>query len=134
MQKIINKKSKNKTIWRLITDFREIEAAYYGENENAKNAIECFTYNIAGFIAKYAAAMKGIDEIIFTGGIGENQINVRKRILERLTFMGVNIDEEANNVKGEDRLISTKDSKVAAYIVPTDEELMIARETLRLTK
>ena len=134
MQDILNKKSGIQAISGLVPDFREIEAASYGENENAKNAIECFTYNIAGFIAKYAAAMKGIDEIIFTGGIGENQINIRKLICERLEFMGVNIDIEANNMRGEEKVISAPDSKIKVWVIPTNEELMIAKETEKLVK
>ena len=134
MEDILNKESGVMGISGLEPDFRVIEQEIYNGNESATVAINVFESKVAEYIARYAAQMRGIDVIVFTGGIGENQINVRKRILERLTFMGVDLDEEANNVKGEDRLISTKDSKVAAYIVPTDEELMIARETLRLTK
>ena len=134
MEDILNKESGVMGISGLDPDFRVIEQEIYNGNKSATVAINVFESKIAEYIARYAAQMRGIDVIVFTGGIGENQINVRKRILERLTFMGVDLDEEANNVKGEDRLISTKDSKVAAYIVPTDEELMIARETLRLTK
>ena len=78
--------------------------------------------------------MRGIDAIVFTGGIGENQINIRRGILERLAFMGVDIDVEANDVRGVERRITKDGSKIVAYIVPTDEEMMIARETERLTK
>ena len=134
MEDILNKESGVMGISGLDPDFRVIEQEIYNGNESAQVAINVFESKIAEYIARYAAQMGGIDVIVFTGGIGENQINVRKRILERLTFMGVNVDAEANNVKGEDKLITTPDSKVLAYIVPTDEELMIARETLRLTK
>ena len=85
-------------------------------------------------IAKYAVAMKGIDYIIFTGGIGENQINIRKGICEKLEFMGVKLDLDANNMRGEEKVISTPDSKVKVYLIPTNEELMIAKETKRLVK
>ena len=132
VESILNKKSGLQTISGMAPDFREIELASYGENENAAIAIEKFKYEIAGFIAKYAVAMNGIDYIVFTGGIGENQINIRKGICEKLEFMGVKIDVEANNMRGEEKEISTKDSKIKAYVVPTNEELMIARETARL--
>ena len=134
MENILNKESGVMGISGLEPDFRVIEQEIYNGNESATIAIEAFESKVAEYIARYAVQMKGIDAIIFTGGIGENQINVRRRILERLEFMGVEIDKEANEVKGEERLITKPTSKVAAYIVPTDEELMIARETLRLTK
>ena len=132
VESILNKKSGLQTISGMAPDFREIEAASYGENENAAIAIEKFKYEIAGFIAKYAVAMNGIDYIVFTGGVGENQINIRKGICEKLEFMGVKIDVEANNMRGEEKEITTSDSKIKAYVVPTNEELMIARETARL--
>jgi acetate kinase len=132
VESILNKKSGLQTISGMAPDFREIEAASYGDNENAAIAIEKFKYEIAGFIAKYAVAMNGIDYIVFTGGVGENQINIRKGICEKLEFMGVRIDVDANNMRGEEKEITTKDSKIKAYVVPTNEELMIARETARL--
>ena len=95
-------------------------------------AIEKFKYEIASYIAKYAIAMNGVDYIVFTGGIGENQINIRKGICEKLEFMGVKIDVEANNMRGEEKEISTPDSKIKVFVVPTNEELMIAKETQRL--
>jgi len=132
VESILNKKSGLQTISGMAPDFREIEAASYGENENAAIAIEKFKYEIAGFIAKYAVAMNGIDYIVFTGGVGENQINIRKGICEKLEFMGVKVDLDANNMRGEEKEITTPDSKIKAYVVPTNEELMIARETARL--
>jgi len=132
VESILNKKSGLQTISGMAPDFREIEAASYGENENAAIAIEKFKYEIAGFIAKYAVAMNGIDYLVFTGGIGENQINIRKGICEKLEFMGVKIDVDANNMRGEEKEITAPDSKIKAYVVPTNEELMIARETARL--
>jgi len=132
VETILNKKSGLQTISGMAPDFREIEAASYGENENAAVAIEKFKYEIAGFIAKYAVAMNGIDYLVFTGGIGENQINIRKGICEKLEFMGVKIDVDANNMRGEEKEITAPDSKIKAYVVPTNEELMIARETARL--
>ena len=134
MEDILNKESGVKGISGLAPDFRVIEAAANEGNELAKIAMDNFTYAVAGYIAKYAVAMNGIDALVFTGGIGENQINIRKRICEQLTFMGIEIDEEANKTRGEEKLISKPTSNVKIYIIPTDEEMMIARETKRLTK
>ena len=133
-ENMLNKKSGIQGISGLAPDFREIEAASYGENERAAIAIEKFKYEIASYIAKYAVAMNGVDYIVFTGGVGENQINIRRGICEKLEFMGVKIDVEANNVRGEEKEISAPDSKVKVYLVPTNEELMIAKETARLVK
>ena len=131
-ENMLNKKSGVQGISGLAPDFREIEAASYGDNERAAIAIEKFKYEIASYIAKYAVAMNGVDYIVFTGGVGENQINIRRGICEKLEFMGVKIDAEANNVRGEEKEISAPDSKVKVYLVPTNEELMIAKETAKL--
>ena len=131
-ENMLNKKSGVQGISGLAPDFREIEAASYGDNERAAIAIEKFKYEIASYIAKYAVAMNGVDYIVFTGGVGENQINIRRGICEKLEFMGVKIDVEANNVRGEEKEISAPDSKVKVYLVPTNEELMIAKETAKL--
>ena len=133
-ENMLNKKSGVQGISGLAPDFREIEAASYGDNERAEIAIEKFKYEIASYIAKYAVAMNGVDYIVFTGGVGENQINIRRGICEKLEFMGVKIDVEANNVRGEEKEISAPDSKVKVYLVPTNEELMIAKETASLLK
>ena len=133
-ENMLNKKSGVQGISGLAPDLREIEAASYGDNERAEIAIEKFKYEIASYIAKYAVAMNGVDYIVFTGGVGENQINIRRGICEKLEFMGVKIDVEANNVRGEEKEISAPDSKVKVYLVPTNEELMIAKETARLIK
>ena len=134
VENILNKKSGVQGISGLAPDFREIEAASYGQNERAEIAINNFTYAIASYIAKYAVAMKGIDYIVFSGGVGENQINIRKKVCEQLEFMGVLIDADANNQKGEEKLVSQPDSKVKIYVIPTNEELMIAKETERLVQ
>ena len=132
IETILNKESGLSAISGMVPDFREIEEASNTDNEMAKIAIDEFNYAIAGYIAKYAVALNGVDYIVFTGGIGENQINIRKGICEKLEFMGVKIDLEENNVRGEEKVISTPDSKVKVYIIPTNEELMIAKETMRL--
>ena len=131
MENILNKKSGVAGISGLAPDFRVIELESYEDNERAKIAMESFKYAVASYIAKYAVAMNGIDYIVFTGGIGENQINIRKGICEKLTFMGVDVDADANNMRGEEKVISKPDSKVKVYVIPTNEELMIAKETQR---
>lgn len=132
---MLNKKSGLTAISGMAPDFREIELASYDENnERAQIAIKQFTYTIASYIAKYAVAMGGVDYVIFTGGVGENQINIRKTICEQLAFMGVELDINANDMRGEEKMISKPNSKVQVYVVPTNEELMIAKETERLIK
>ena len=128
-ENMLNKKSGVQGISGLAPDFREIEAASYGDNERAEIAIEKFKYEIASYIAKYAVAMNGVDYIVFTGGVGENQINIRKGICEKLEFMGGKLNLDNNNMRGEEKVISTPQSKIKIYVIPTNEELMIARET-----
>ena len=132
METILNKNSGLSAISGLAPDFREIEEASNTNNEMAKIAIDEFNYAIASYIAKYAVELNGVDYIVFTGGIGENQINIRKGVCKKLEFMGVNIDLDANNMRGEEKVISTPESKVKVYVIPTNEELMIAKETVRL--
>ena len=132
MENKLNKESGVMVISVFVPDFRVIESESYGDNERAKVAMECFKSSIAQYVARYAAVMNGVDLVIFTGGVGENQINIRKGICEQLKFMGVEIDVEANQVRSEEKLISKPSSKVKIYIIPTDEELMIAKETKRL--
>ena len=133
VNQVLNKKSGLYGITGLNPDFREIELASYDEKTpKAHVAIELFTTKIAEYIARYAVELNGIDTIVFTGGIGENQINIRKKICARLEWMGVKLDEEKNNVKGEEIKISSEDSKVSVYIIPTDEEMVIARDTVSI--
>ena len=130
---LLNKKSGLYGITGLDPDFRQIELASYEDDKpKAQIAINLFTKTIAQFVAKYAVSMGGIDVVVFTGGIGENQINVRKKICKYLEFMGLIIDEEKNNVRGEEVLITEPESKIKAYIIPTNEELVIARDTKNL--
>ena len=132
---LLNKKSGLYGITGLDPDFRQIElASYEPDKPKAHMAIEIFTKSIAQFIAKYAVSMGGLDVIVFTGGIGENQINIRKKICNYLKFMGVEIDEEVNNVRGKETLITKPESKIKAYIIPTNEELVIARDTKALVE
>ena len=129
VEDILNKKSGVLGISGVSPDFRDIEKAAEEGNENAKLARDAYCYNVAQYIAKYAVSMNGIDAIAFTAGVGENQINIRECICKRLEWMGVEIDKEANQVKGEEQEISTKNSKVKVWVVPTNEELVIARDT-----
>ena len=132
---LLNKKSGLFGITGLVPDFREIELASYDETKpKAKIAIEIFTQTIAQFVAKYAVSLRGLDAIVFTGGIGENQINIRKKICEDLEWMGVKIDLNKNEIKGEEVELSTAESKVSVYVIPTNEELVIARDTKALVE
>ena len=132
---LLNKKSGLYGITGLNPDFREIELASYEEDKpKAHIAIEIFTKSIAQFIVKYAVSMGGLDVVVFTGGIGENQINIRKKICNYLKFIGLEIDEDKNNVRGEEVLITKPESKIRAYIIPTNEELVIARDTKALVE
>lgn len=134
VENILNKQSGVQGISGLAPDFRVIENESVSGNERALIAINNFKYSVAQYIARYAVAMNGIDAIVFTGGVGENQINIRKGICEQLTFMGVEVDEQRNNIRSEETLISKDTSKVKVYVIPTNEELMIAKETQKLVK
>ena len=132
IENILNKESGVLGISEVSPDFRDIEKEANEGNEKAILARKAYCYNVAQFIAKYGVSMDGIDNIVFTAGIGENQINIRKMICENLRWLGVKIDEEKNNVRGEEIRISTDDSKIQVWIIPTNEELVIARDTLAL--
>lgn len=116
----------------LSSDFRDLEAAANEGNKKAELAIDVFSYRTAKYIGSYIAAMNGVDAIVFTAGIGENTAIVRKKILEHFGYMGIALDSEANKVRGEEKIISTPDSKVTVAVIPTNEELAIARETVAL--
>ena len=116
------------------SDFRDIEAARKEGNHLAEVALEAFVYRVAKYIGAYTAAMNGVDAIAFTAGVGENDKKTRKEICDYLGYLGVKIDDEANDVRGKNRVISAADSKVKVMLLPTNEELAIARETKRLTE
>ena len=134
MNRILNKESGLLGMSGISADNRDILQEAENGNERAKLAIKEYCYIIAGYIGRYAAAMNGVDVITFAGGVGERGIDERKEICSYLGFMGVELDEEANKVKAEEREISKPESKVKVWIVPTEEELMIARETMELVK
>lgn len=116
------------------SDFRDLVSAANEGNDVAKTTLDTWCYRVAKYIGAYAAAMNGVDVIVFTAGIGENNFTLRETICGYLGYLGVNFDKEANNCRGEEVEISTPDSKTKVWVVPTDEELAIARETVRLVK
>ena len=129
MDTILNKKSGKLALSGISFDDRDIEKAAAEGNERAKLSIDVFVYQVIGAIGKYVAQMNGVDVITFAGGVGENGIEVRKQICESLSYLGIKIDVEKNNCKGKEVEITTPDSKVKVFVVPTNEELMIARDT-----
>jgi acetate kinase len=133
MSHILHKESGVLGISGISSDLRDVEDAADEGNKRAKLALDMLCYGIKKHIGAYAAAMGGIDAIVFTAGIGENSSTVRKQVLQGLEFLGVKLDPEKNNIRGEERIISTDDSRVSALIVPTNEELVIARDTRELT-
>ena len=134
MQRIINKESGMAGISGISSDMREIEAAVNAGDERATLGLEMYIKRITKYIGAYAAEMGGVDIIVFTGGVGENQTGLRADVCAPLAFMGVEIDKEANAARGVEAVISTAASKVKVVVVPTDEELMIARDTAALVK
>ncbi|OON86054.1 acetate kinase [Oribacterium sp. C9] len=132
---ILNKKSGVLGLSGVSSDFRDVEKAAEEGNHMAQVALEAFEYRVAKYIGSYAAAMNGVDAITFTAGVGENDKVTRKNIIEKyLGFIGAKIDDERNNVRGKAALISSDDSKVKIFMIPTNEELAIARDTLRLVE
>ena len=130
LQKIINKESGVLGVSGISSDMREIESADKAGNESAHLALEMYEQRIIKYIGAYAAEMGGVDIIVFTGGVGENQTGLRANVCRPLGFMGVTLDEPLNAVtRGTETVISTETSKVKVVVVPTDEELMIARDT-----
>lgn len=134
MMTILNKKSGLLGISCLSSDGRDLEQAAEKGDDKAQAALDIFAYRVIKYIGAYAAAMNGVDAIAFTAGIGENDANCRKNVCKNLSYLGVAIDEELNNCRGVEREISTPDSKVRVFVVPTNEELAIARETMALVK
>ena len=125
---MLNKKSGVLAVSGVSSDFRDLDNAVEEGNERAKLALDMFNYAVKKYIGSYAAAMGGVDGIVFTAGVGENSASVREACCEGLEYMGVKIDKEANNCRGKLQKISTEDSKVQVYVIPTNEELVIARD------
>lgn len=134
MLNILNKKSGVLGMSGISSDFRDLENAANEGNVDAKNAQEAFSYRVAKYIGAYTAAMNGIDGIAFTAGVGENDAAIREMICKYLGYLGVELDTEANKVRGKEKEISTQASKVKVCVIPTNEELAIAEETVALVK
>ena len=129
---VLNKKSGVQGLSGVSSDFRDLEEGHNAGNARCTAALEVFCYRVAKYIGSYVAAMNGVDAIAFTAGIGENASIVRKLVVEYLGYLGIALDEEANGKRGEDMVISTADSKVKVCVIPTNEELAIARETVAI--
>ena len=131
---ILNKKSGVAGLSQVSSDVRDITKAIEEGNAVAKSALDAYIRTVVRFVGAYVAVMNGVDTIVFTAGVGENNSAVRAGVVKHLKYLGVELDEEANKIRGEEKLISTADSKVKVYVVPTNEELAIARETVELVK
>ena len=132
MLNILNKKSGVLGISGISSDFRDLDAAAAQGNERAQLALDKFIYEVKKYIGAYATVMGGVDAIVFTAGIGENSIDLRRKICEGLEYMGIKMDAEKNNVRGKEADVSAADSKVKIFVIPTNEELMIAMDTAAL--
>ena len=134
LSEVINKKSGVLGVSGVSSDMREIEEAISQGNERAKLALEMYDYRIKKYVGAFTAAMGGLDLLIFTGGVGENQTTTREYVCEDMQYMGIEIDKTLNaKIHGDEALLSTKESKVKVVVIPTDEELMIALDTVALT-
>ena len=134
MQDLLNKKSGLLGISGLGSDMRDVENGVKESNERAKLALDMYNYRIKKYIGAYAAAMNGVDIIVFTAGVGENQEGVRWDSCADMEYLGIKMDAERNHCRGEERILSADDSKVKVVLVPTDEEIVIARDTMELVK
>ena len=134
VENVLNKESGMLGVSGVSSDFRDLEVAAAEGNERAQLALDIFAYKVTKRIGSAAAAMGGVDAVVFTAGVGENSASMRAKIMEGLEFLGFQMDAEKNNVRGKERIISTDDSKNAILLVPTNEELMIALDTARLVR
>ncbi len=132
LMKMLNKESGVYGLSGISSDFRDLAAGAQAGNKQAEIAIEVFAYRVAKYVGSYVAAMNGVDAITFTAGIGENDSSIREKVCSYLGYLGIAIDAEANSKRGEEIVISTADSKVKVLVIPTNEELAIARETVAL--
>lgn len=131
---LLNKKSGVLGISGVSSDFRDVQAASREGNKRAKLALDIFCYDCKKYIGAYIAIMNGVDAIVFTAGVGENDFNIRQRIVDGLDFFGISIDEEKNKISGQEIDVSAAGAKVSTLVIPTNEELAIAREALRMLK
>ncbi len=131
----LNKKSGVLGLFKKSSDMRDLEDAVFEGDEFARLVLDIYEYRIAKYIGAYAAAMNGVDVIVFTAGVGENSPIIRKEVCENyLSFLGIKIDDKANDAKGQEKIISTEDSKVTVMVIPTNEELVIARDTKEIVE
>ena len=131
---VLNKKSGVQGISKVSSDFRDLEDGMEKGDKLCAAALEVFSYRVAKYIGSYVAALNGVDAIAFTAGIGENAPLVREKVMEYFGYLGIKLDAEANGQRGKDLVISTPDSKVKVCVIPTNEELAIARDTVALVK
>ena len=131
---MLNKKSGVLALSGVSSDFRDIETEAEKGNEDCQLALDKFAYEVRKYIGSYSAALGGLDCLVFTAGVGENSGSMRARICEGLEYLGVKIDPEKNAIRGKEAIISTDDSKVTVWVIPTNEELMIAQDTAELVK
>ena len=134
MLNVLNKKSGVEGLSGVSSDFRDLENAAAEGNQKAALARDKFAYEVRKYVGAYAAAMGGVDAIIFTAGVGENGPDTRANVVSGLEFMGVKIDPEKNNTRGKEVDVATDDSKVRILVIPTNEELMIAMDTAAITR
>ena len=130
VMEVVNKKSGVLGISGVSSDFRDIEQAAKEGNKRAQLALDTYKHTLLKFIGSYVAVLGGVDTIVFTAGLGENDPSIRKSICENLKFLGITVDDEKNNTHGEEVKISTDDSNVDVYVIPTNEELAICRDTV----
>jgi acetate kinase len=131
---LMNKKSGVLGISGVSSDFRDIESAATEGNERARLALDIFNYKVVQYIGAYTAIMGGVDAIVFTAGLGENGVETREKIANALGFLDTRIDKEKNNIRGKASIISTDESKVKLLVIPTNEELMIAKDTKEIVE
>ncbi len=134
LDNLMNKQSGVYGMTGISSDFRDIEDAAANGDEKAQVALDAYAQRVKKYIGSYAAEMNGVDVVVFTAGVGENGLDMREAIATNMEFLGMKLDKEANKVRGKERVISTEDSKVKILLIPTNEELMIARDTLALVK
>ena len=134
VENVLNKESGVLGISGVSSDFRDLEAAAKEGNERAQLAIDNFCYKVTKRIGSSAAAMGGVDAVVFTAGVGENSASLRAEIMEGLEFLGLKLDPKKNDVRGKEAILSTDDSPNAILMIPTNEELMIALDTARLVR
>lgn len=132
LDRMMNKESGVLGISGVSSDFRDLEASAAEGNKRAQLALDVFNYHVVTTIGAYVAALNGVDGIIFTAGVGENSATTRQAICEKISYLGITIDPDKNAQRGEEMIISTPDSKTTVMVIPTNEELMIARDTVEL--